>query len=346
MATGQIQVDSILDIGRRAGLVAVGVCRAEPFTEVAETLHQRKEDGLHGGMQFTYRNPERSTDPSRILPGAASLVVGALDFWRGEPPHPDDGLPYGRVAAYAREDHYAALRSALGQVAEALRAAGHRAVVVADENGLVDRAAAYRAAIGWWGKSSNILVPGAGSLVVLGAVVTDAPLCDTDPEPMADGCGSCRQCLDGCPTGAIVAPGMVDARRCLAWLVQESGVFRPEFRVALGDRIYGCDDCAEVCPPNRVRVRLDNRSRPRARTRPGCPWSICSTPPTRTSWPGSGAGTSRGAGPDTCGATRWWRWATSGIRPSPGSVPRSAGPWPIPIRWCAPTPSGARGVSA
>ena len=132
-------------------------------------------------------------------------------------------------------------------------------MVVADDNSLVDRAAAYRAGIGWWGKSSNILMPGAGSMVVLGAVVTDAALCDKDPPPMEDGCGSCRQCLDGCPTGAIVAPGVVDARRCLAWLVQESGVFRPEFRVALGDRIYGCDECADVCPPNRVRVRLERR---------------------------------------------------------------------------------------
>ena len=81
MAATQAQVEVILDIGRRAGLAAVGVCRAEPFTEVADTLRERREDGLHGGMQFTYRNPERSTDPSRILPGAASLVVGALDFW-------------------------------------------------------------------------------------------------------------------------------------------------------------------------------------------------------------------------------------------------------------------------
>ena len=257
-----VSVDALIHIGRRAGLRAVGVCRADPFEETARVLRLRKRDGLHAGMQFTYRNPERSTDPARALPRAASLVVGALDFWRGEPDRPADGLPYGRVAAYARADHYAALRTALEAVAEPLRAAGHRAIVVADENHLVDRAAAHRAAIGWWGKSSNILVPGAGSLVVLGAVVTDAELCDEDPEPVPDACGSCRQCLDGCPTGAIVAPGTVDARRCLAWLVQDTGVFHPDYRVALGDRIYGCDDCAEVCPPNRVRVRLDRRKPP------------------------------------------------------------------------------------
>lgn len=255
-------VDALIDVGRQAGLYAVGVCRAEPFTDAARVLRRRKREGLHAGMQFTYRNPERSTDPARALPRAASLVVGALDFWRGEPERPADGLPYGRVAAYARADHYAALRTALEAVAAPLRAAGHRAIVVADENHLVDRAAAHRAAIGWWGKSSNILVPGAGSLVVLGAVVTDAELCDEDPEPVPDGCGSCRQCLDGCPTGAIIAPGTVDARRCLAWLVQDTGVFHPDYRVALGDRIYGCDDCAEVCPPNRVRVRFDRRKPP------------------------------------------------------------------------------------
>ena len=259
----RVTADLLIEIGRRSGLHAVGVCSAEPFPDTARVLRRRKRDGLHGGMQFTYRNPERSTDPSRALPGAASLVVGALDFWRGEQDRPDDGLPYGRVASYARDDHYAALRRALESVAEPLRAAGYRAVVVADENHLVDRAAAHRAGIGWWGKSSNILVPGAGSLVVLGAVVTDAELYDSDPDPVPDGCGSCRQCLDGCPTGAIIAPGTVDARRCLAWLVQTGGVFDPDFRVALGDRIYGCDDCAEVCPPNRVRVRIDSRRRSR-----------------------------------------------------------------------------------
>ena len=268
-----VTADLLIDIGRRAGLRAVGVCRAEPFAEAARVLRRRKREGLHGGMQFTYRNPERSTDPERVLPGAASLVVGALDFWREEPERPTDGLPYGRVASYARTDHYSVLRTALESVAEPLRAAGNRAVVVADQNHLVDRAAAHRAGIGWWGKSSNILVPGAGSMVVLGAVVTDAELCEIDPDPMPDGCGSCRQCLDGCPTGAIIAPGTVDARRCLAWLVQTSGVFDPDFRVALGDRIYGCDDCADVCPPNRVRIRIESRrAERRGRTRTESAW--------------------------------------------------------------------------
>ena len=255
-----LDTSKLAAIGRQAGLCAVGFCRAEPFSRTAQALHDRKQAGLHGGMQFTYRNPERSTEPERLVPGAAALVVGALEFSAETCDQPDDGSPYARVAAYARTDYYTPLRAALEAVAEALRTEGHRAVVSADENGLVDRAAAHRAAIGWWGKNSNILLPGVGSLVVLGAVVTDAPLVSADPEPVADGCGSCRQCQDGCPTGAIVAPGTVDARRCLAWLVQADGVFHPEYRVALGDRIYGCDDCSEVCPPNRVRVR----HRPRA----------------------------------------------------------------------------------
>ena len=250
-----LDTSTLAAIGRQAGLHTVGFCRAEPFSGAAQALHERKQAGLHGGMQFTYRNPDRSTDPARLVPGAAAVIVGALEFDATPCDRPDDGSPYARVAAYARADYYTPLRTALEAIAEALRAEGHRAVVSADSNGLVDRAAAHRAAIGWWGKNSNLLVPGSGSLVVLGAVVTDARIVSADPEPVADGCGSCRRCLDGCPTGAIVTPGTVDARRCLAWLVQADGVFDPDYRIALADRIYGCDDCSEVCPPNRVHLR-------------------------------------------------------------------------------------------
>ena len=241
--------DELCAVGRRAGLAAVGVAGAEPFGETRAVLDERRAAGLHGGMAFTYRNPARSTDPATSLPGAAALVVGALAYRRPDPA-PPAGRPGGRVARYAWSDHYRTLRDALGQVAGVLQGCGWRAVVVADQNALVDRAAAHRAGLGWYGKSSNLLLPGRGSWFVLGSVVTDAPL-RPSAGPVADGCGSCTRCIDACPTGAIVAPGVVDARRCLAWLVQAPGSFPPEHRVALADRIYGCDDCQEVCPPNR-----------------------------------------------------------------------------------------------
>jgi epoxyqueuosine reductase len=125
---------------------------------------------------------------------------------------------------------------------------------------LVDREVAYLGGLGWFGKNANLLVPGEGSWFVLGSVVTDAPL-EADRVEVPDGCGPCRRCLDACPTGAIVAPGVVDARRCLAWLVQAEGVFPVEHRVALGDRLYGCDECQEVCPPSRRAPRARGRGR-------------------------------------------------------------------------------------
>jgi epoxyqueuosine reductase len=249
-------VAELIELGRSAGLDAVGVCTAEPFADVRRTLESRKAAGLHGDMAFTYRNPSRSTDPSATLPGAAALVVGAIGYRRGEPPAPESAGPVARVAAYAWEDHYARLRGALEPVAERLRSHGWRTRTAVDDNALVDRAAAVRAGLAWWGKSANVLLPGRGSWFVLGSVITDAPLVTAAPPAQPDGCGPCRRCLDGCPTGAIVAPGVVDARRCLSWLLQAPGAFPREHRAALGGRLYGCDDCQEVCPPN---VRDDRR---------------------------------------------------------------------------------------
>jgi len=239
--------DEVIAAGVAAGLDAVGVASAEPFESARTALLERRERGLHAQMSFTYRNPDRSTDPARTVPGARSLVVGALGYRRWTSPAPDRAV--GRVAAYARSDHYSRLRAALGQVAELLRREGHTAVVAADDNALVDREAARRAGLGWYGKNSNILLPGRGSLFVLGSVITTAELSPSAPVP--EQCGACRRCLDGSPTGAIISAGVVDARRCLAWLVQADGDFPEEFRESLGDRIYGCDDCQEVCPPNR-----------------------------------------------------------------------------------------------
>lgn len=243
----------VLGIGRRAGLAAVGVAPAEVLEPARSVLTLRKAAGLAGEMQFTYRNPERSTDPETALAGAKSLIAGAWAYghWFPEPePGPEpDGL-VASIARYSWHDHYADLEAALQEMADALIGQGYRARVVADTNALVDRNVAWRAGLGWYGKNSNLLIPGAGSWFVLGAVVTDAELAPTGP-PLEDGCGPCNQCRDDCPTDAIIAPGVVDATRCLAWIVQAPGAIPAEFRAAVGDRIYGCDDCQDVCPPNR-----------------------------------------------------------------------------------------------
>ena len=254
-------------LGLGGGLSAVGIATAKPFEDTRADIVERKRHGLHGGMQFTYRNPDRSTDPRRILPGARSLVVGAWSYREGDPGDgeaPPCSRPAGRVARYARRDHYASLREALGPVADHLKGRGWRATVVCDDNALVDRAAAHRAGLGWFGKNSLVLLPRLGSWFVLGTVVTDAPL-KGDPPPVpaphGEGCGSCSHCMQACPTGALVAPGVLDARRCLAWLLQAPGSFPEEHREALGDRIYGCDECQTACPVNRL---VDRRDPPHA----------------------------------------------------------------------------------
>ena len=240
-------VADLLDLGRAAGLDAVGIAGAEPLERARAALVERRARGLHAGMAFTYRNPDRSTDPASAVRDARSIVVGARRYLMDEPTRPEE--PSARVARYAWVDHYEPLRVALRAVAAELRAAGWRAVVFADDNSIVDREVAWRAGIGWFGKNANLLLPRAGSWFVLGCVITDAAL-PPAPEPQPDGCGSCRRCLDGCPTAAIIEPGVVDANRCLSWLLQRPGAFPREHRDALGDRLYGCDDCQEVCPPN------------------------------------------------------------------------------------------------
>lgn len=247
------------------GIDHVGIAPATVLDRAREAIVDRRSRGLADGMQFTFRNPERSTDPQRTVPGARSIIAAAVGYLTEPPSDPSPGRS-GRVARYAWADHYGVLRRALGEVAEALRDAGHRAHVLVDDNALVDREVAWLAGLGWFGKNANILIDGAGSFFVLGSVVTTADLLDDVVEPVADGCGPCTRCLDGCPTGAIIAPGVVDAGRCLAWLLQREGEFPVEYRAALGDRIYGCDDCQEVCPPS---VRLGTRWPTRLETDPG-----------------------------------------------------------------------------
>ncbi|CAB4886015.1 unannotated protein [freshwater metagenome] len=249
-------VASLRALGLKFGLDHVGIAPATVMQRARDVLLQRKAAGLADTMQFTYRNPIRSTDPSAAVAGARAMVVAARSYVIDEPARPDG--PYGAVARYAWVDHYEPLRIGLAAITARLRADGHKAVAFADDNSVVDREAAWLSGLGWFGKNANILLPGSGSFFVLGSVITTAPLPVAD-EPVADGCGSCSRCIDGCPTAAIVAPGVVDAGRCLAWLLQRPGVFPRQFRAALGNRIYGCDECQVVCPPT---VRFERRAQP------------------------------------------------------------------------------------
>ena len=235
----------------------VGVAPADVLADTRAELLRRRDLGLHADMQFTYRNPERSTDPGRAVDGARSVIVAARSYVTDqEPPPPRGPGPHASIGRYAWVDHYAPLRAELRNVARSIRRAGHRAVAFADDNAIVDRAVAHRAGLGWYGKNANLLLPGAGSFFVLGCIITTAEYTPA-PHPAADGCGDCVRCIDACPTGAIVEPGVIDANRCLAWVLQRPGSIPVELRAAVGDRIYGCDDCQDVCP---ITVRLGERT--------------------------------------------------------------------------------------
>jgi epoxyqueuosine reductase len=237
------------------GIDHVGVASADVLGDARAALHQRIGAELHDGMGFTFRNPDRSTDPVRAVPGARSVIVAARSYLTtDDPERPADG-PHARVGRYAWIDHYAPLRTGLRSVAKSIRRADERAVAFADDNSMVDRAIAHRAGLGWFGKNANLLLPGLGSWFVLGSIVTTAEY-EPNTAAIADGCGTCTRCIDGCPTGAIVAPGVIDAARCLSWILQKPGTMPVQWRTLVGDRIYGCDDCQDVCP---ISVRLGRR---------------------------------------------------------------------------------------
>jgi epoxyqueuosine reductase len=249
-------VEELRQVGESCGLAVVGVAGVEPLADARAALIDRVERGLSADMGFTFGKAEAATTPAKLLPNAASVVVGALSYRRadGEPPGLLSGEIVGHIARYQREDFYGQLRAALRSMALVLRDEGWRSRVLADDNVLVDRAIAHRAGIGWFGKNANLLIPAKGSWFVLGSIVTDAPLPQA-ATPVEDGCGTCARCIPACPTDAIVAPGVIDARRCLAWLVQAPGDIPEQFRQAMGSRLYGCDDCQSACPENKVVLR-------------------------------------------------------------------------------------------
>jgi epoxyqueuosine reductase len=226
----------------------VGVARAEAYTECEAAIVERRARGLFGDLRFTLTNTARSCHPERVVRGARSVVAAALPLWRPAAPRPD-GL-VGRMPRYAWRDPYAPLRARLEQLATRLRAEhGARVSVFVDSNHHVDREAAIRAGLAFSARNTMAIVPGEGSFVALGALVTDLEL-EPAESLVPPGCGSCTLCLDACPTGALIEPGVLDARACISTSTQRADPIPEPHADALEDRVYGCDICQDVCPWN------------------------------------------------------------------------------------------------
>jgi epoxyqueuosine reductase len=230
-------------LGEELGLDVVGAAPAGPYEETERHIRERRERGLFAGMRFTMARPEVSCHPERLLPGARTVVSAAHCYWAdAEPPEPGEG----RLPRYTWSDAYEQLRSRLDELGRRL-GGGYRVLV--DANQHVDREGAARAGLGFYGKNTLLITRRHGSWVVLGTLVTEAEL---EPSPPLElDCGSCRLCIDACPTGALDEPGTLDATRCLSYWTQAPGPIPAEYRTELGDQVYGCDICQDVCPWNR-----------------------------------------------------------------------------------------------
>lgn len=241
--------------------MGIGVCAPEPFPEVEAALRAARASGRSARLGFTFSDPNRSSDPGRSFPWARSIVVTAAAYLpaAGGPGAAAAGT--GRIARFAEADHYEPLLAGLALLAAELEQSGHRSEIVYDDSRLVDRAVAVRSGIAWWGKSTMALAPGVGPWMLIGSVVTDALLERTSP--MARDCGTCDACIPACPTGAIMAPGVLDARRCLAAVLQSPGPIPASLRQAVGDRWYGCDECLAACPPGGRLLATSTASRGR-----------------------------------------------------------------------------------
>jgi epoxyqueuosine reductase len=225
------------------GLDAVGAAPVAAYAETERHIAERRARGLFADMQFTMARPDVSCHPERVLPGARTVISAALCYYA---PQPEQPAGTGRLPRYTWRDHYADLRERLDALGRKL---GGDYRVLVDENDHVDREAAARSGVGFYGKNTLLITRRHGSWVVLGTLITEAEL-DATP-PLGIDCGDCRLCIDACPTGALDEPGVLDATRCLSYWTQSRAPFPVEFRDALEDRVYGCDICQDVCPWNR-----------------------------------------------------------------------------------------------
>ena len=242
------------------GASAAGIARVDDdaVSLDGERLRRWLASGFGADMRYLSRGVDRRSDPRASLPGARSLVALAFDYAFPSHDAEDEArrrtAGAARVARYARgRDYHRVVPKRLALVADFLRAErpGTSARVYVDTGPVLERAWAARAGVGWTGKHSLTLRAEGGSWFVLGVVLTDAVL--APDVPAEDRCGSCTRCLDACPTGAIVGPYQVDARRCISYLtIERRGPIPHELRPLVGERVFGCDDCQDACPWNRL----------------------------------------------------------------------------------------------
>ncbi len=224
-------------------LDVVGAAPAAAYEETERHIRERKARGLFADMRFTMAQPEVSCHPETLLPGACTVVSAAHCYYVPEPPlEPGEG----RLPRYTWYDAYAVLRERLDELGRRL---GGDYRVLVDANQHVDREAARRSGVGFYGKNTLLITRRHGSWVVLGTLVTTVDIEAT--APLDADCGTCTLCIDACPTGALDEPGVLDSTKCLSYWTQSPRAIPGEYREHLGSQVYGCDICQDVCPWNR-----------------------------------------------------------------------------------------------
>ena len=247
--------ENIKQWGKELGFQQIGVADIA-LGEAEARLRDWLAAGFHGEMDYMARHGAKRSRPAELVPGTVRAISARLDYLPEHREAMQEHLQQPLDAYISRyalgRDYHKLMRGRLQKLAERISAAigpfGHR--VFSDSAPVLEKALAAKAGLGWVGKHSNLIHREAGSWFFLGEIYIDLPL--PVDKPVAEHCGSCVRCLDICPTRAIVAPYQVDARRCVSYLTIElHGAIPEEFRAALGNRVYGCDDCQIVCPWNR-----------------------------------------------------------------------------------------------
>lgn len=243
------------------GFDAVGVAPAQPGQHLREYLEWLSR-GYHGGQSYLARPDRvaRRRDLQLIMPGVRSMIVVALHYWPGPPPATATLPGRGRISSYAiGEDYHRVMLPRLERLHTLMRAHTGRVThgrAYVDTGPLLERDHAFQAGLGFIGKNTNLIRPSAGSWLFLGELLTEQEL-EPDEPAHTPGCGSCRRCREACPTGALVEPFVLDARRCISYLTTAlKGTIPRESRSLVGNHIYGCDVCQAVCPWNRFAVPI------------------------------------------------------------------------------------------